>query len=318
MNGFVAGKVLHSENENWKVNDLFGATLPFSTYIIVGPELLKQILIWKLTDYITEDKISYGIGVLGMPGATVYGGLVDTLRPLQGETIFISAAAGAVGGMVGQLAKALYNCKVIGSCGGTAKGKLITEEWGFDHAIDYKTLKDKDELVAALKAVAPEGIDIYFENVGGIHFAASMECLNNFGRVAVCGMIDIYNDAIPEPCNFWPMKMIYSSQRVEGFISFAWLSGKKGGDWLGSMHKWLSEGKINIKETTTEGIENWPHAFISLFEGGSSIATFLQGSNYRISSCRQIQRSDDPSLSLKESSVGLSCTRSLEAYTREL
>jgi NADPH-dependent curcumin reductase CurA len=180
-------------------------------YIIVTPELLKQILIWKLTDYFTEDKISYGIGVLGMPGATVYGGLVETLRPLQGETIFISAAAGAVGGMVGQLAKALYNCKVIGSCGGTAKGKLITEEWGFDHAIDYKTIKDKDELVAALKAVAPEGIDMYFENVGGIHFAASMDCLKNYGRVAVCGMIDIYNDTIPEPCNFWPMKMIYSS-----------------------------------------------------------------------------------------------------------
>ena len=95
---------------------------------------------------------------------------------------------------------------------------------------------------------------MYFENVGGIHFAASMECLNNFGRVAVCGMIDIYNDAIPEPCNFWPMKMIYSSQRVEGFISFAWLSGKKGGDWLGSMHKWLSEGKINIKESQLRGL----------------------------------------------------------------
>jgi NADPH-dependent curcumin reductase CurA len=221
-----------------------------------------------LTDYITEDKISYGIGVLGMPGATAYGGLCDTLRPLQGETIFVSAAAGAVGGMVGQLAKALYNCKVIGSCGGAAKGKLITEEWGFDHAIDYKTCKNKDELVAALKAVAPEGIDMYFENVGGIHFAASMDCLKNYGRVAVCGMIDCYNDAIPEPCNFWPMKMIYSSQRVEGFISSTWLSGKKG-NWLADMHKWLSEGKINVKETTTEGIENWPHAFISLFEGAN-------------------------------------------------
>jgi NADPH-dependent curcumin reductase CurA len=122
-----------------------------------------------------------------MPGATAYGGLVDTLRPLKGETIFVSAAAGAVGGLVGQLAKALYDCKVIGSCGGSQKGKMIKEEWGFDHAIDYKMCKDKDDLVAALKAAAPNGINMYFENVGGIHFAAAMDCLAPKGRVAVCG-----------------------------------------------------------------------------------------------------------------------------------
>jgi len=167
-------------------------------------------LMWKLTDYINENQISLGIGVLGMPGATAYGGLVDTLRPLKGETIFVSAAAGAVGGMVGQLAKTLYDCKVIGSCGGSAKGKMITEEWGFDHAIDYKTCKDKHELVAALKAVAPNGIDMYFENVGGMHFDAAMDCLGNFGRVAICGMIDGYHDS-PKPTPFWPMKMIYTS-----------------------------------------------------------------------------------------------------------
>jgi NADPH-dependent curcumin reductase CurA len=105
MSGFVAGKVLASKNASWKENDLFGASLPFSTYLIVTPEHLAATLFWKLTDFITESQISYGIGVLGMPGATVYGGLVDTLRPKKGETIFISAAAGAVGGMVGQLAK---------------------------------------------------------------------------------------------------------------------------------------------------------------------------------------------------------------------
>lgn len=123
----------------------------------------------------------------------------------------MSAAAGAVGGVVGQLAKSLYNCKVIGSCGGPQKTKLITEEWGFDHAIDYKSLKTKEDLVAALKAVAPQGINMYFENVGGIHFAAAMDVLAAKGRVAVCGQIDNYNDAEPEPCTFWPMRMIYTS-----------------------------------------------------------------------------------------------------------
>jgi len=170
---------------------------------------MKTTLMWKLTDYINESQISLGIGVLGMPGATAYGG-IDTLRPEKGQTIFISAAAGAVGGLVGQLAKTLYDCKVIGSCGGSDKGKMITEEWGFDHAIDYKTCKNKDDLVAALKAVAPNGIDMYFENVGGMHFEAAMETLANFGRVAVCGMIDGYNE-LPKPTPFWPMKMIYTS-----------------------------------------------------------------------------------------------------------
>ena len=146
-----------------------------------------------------------------MPGATAYGGLVDTLRPLKGETIFVSAAAGAVGGLVGQLAKALYDCKVIGSCGGAQKGKMIQEEWGFDHAIDYKTCNGKEDLVAALKKVAPNGINMYFENVGGIHFAAAMDVLAPKGRVAVCGQIDNYNDANPGPCAFHPMRMIYTS-----------------------------------------------------------------------------------------------------------
>jgi NADPH-dependent curcumin reductase CurA len=166
-----------------------------------------------------------------MPGATVYGGLVETLRPLKGETIFISAAAGAVGSLVGQLAKSLYDCKVIGSCGGPEKAKLIKEEFGFDYAIDYKALNGKDDLVAALKAAAPNGINMYFENVGGIHFAAAMDVLAPRGRVAVCGQIENYNDSKPHICEFQPMRMIYTSQRIEGFISFDWLADPKA-HWL--------------------------------------------------------------------------------------
>ena len=101
MVGFVAGKILASNNPAWKEKDLFGGVFPFSTFLILTGEQMKTTLMWKLTDYITESQISYGIGVLGMPGATAYGGLVDTLRPHKGETIFVSAAAGAVGGMVG-------------------------------------------------------------------------------------------------------------------------------------------------------------------------------------------------------------------------
>jgi len=145
---------------------------------------------------------------------------------------------------------------------------LITEEWKFDHSIDYKTLKTKDELVAALKAVAPNGINMYFENVGGIHFAAAMDVLAAKGRVAICGQIENYNEASPGPCTFWPMRMIYTSQRIEGFISSTWLKDPEA-HWLHEMHRWWTEGKIDVKETITEGIENWPHAFIQLFDGSN-------------------------------------------------
>jgi NADPH-dependent curcumin reductase CurA len=142
---------------------------------------------WKLTGLIDENDIGLGIGILGMPGSTAYGGLIDVLRPNKGETIFISAASGAVGSLVGMIAKNIYECKVIGSVGGPEKCALVKEKFGFDHAIDYKKCNSADELSAALKAVAPEGIDMYFENVGGMHFEVAFNSLRNGGRMAICG-----------------------------------------------------------------------------------------------------------------------------------
>jgi NADPH-dependent curcumin reductase CurA len=119
-----------------------------------------KTLMWKLTGLIEAKDIAYGVGVMGMPGSTAYGGLIDILRPLEGETIFISAAAGAVGGLVGQIAKNEYGCKVIGSCGGPEKGKLILDNYGFDAHVDYKKAEDGDALSAMLKEAAPDGIDM--------------------------------------------------------------------------------------------------------------------------------------------------------------
>jgi NADPH-dependent curcumin reductase CurA len=163
MEGFIAGKVLESTNSDWKAGDLFGASRPFATVQAITGDELKKINIWKLTDFITEDQISLGVGILGMPGATAYGGTVDILRPKEGETLFVSAASGAVGSMVGQIAKIVYKCTVIGSCGGSNKCDLIKKKFGYDHAIDYKQCKSKDDLVAALKTAAPDGIDMYYE-----------------------------------------------------------------------------------------------------------------------------------------------------------
>jgi NADPH-dependent curcumin reductase CurA len=163
MEGFIAGKVLESNSPDWKAGDLFGSKLPFATVQAISGDELKKIMIWKLTDCITEDQISLGVGILGMPGSTAYGGTVDVLRPKEGETIFVSAACGAVGSMVGQIAKNVYKCTVIGSCGGPNKCDLIKKKFSFDHAIDYKQCKSKDDLIAALKAAAPDGIDMYYE-----------------------------------------------------------------------------------------------------------------------------------------------------------
>jgi NADPH-dependent curcumin reductase CurA len=163
MQGFVAGKVTESKNTDWPVGTLLGAHLPFCTLQKVPKEMIAAIPMWNLSTHITEGQISLGVGVLGMPGSTAYGGLIDVLRPKDGETLFVSAAAGAVGQLVGQIGKNEYGLKVVGSCGGPAKNALIKEKFGFDHAIDYKTVADKDALVERLKeATGGEGIDMYF------------------------------------------------------------------------------------------------------------------------------------------------------------
>jgi hypothetical protein len=216
-----------------------------------------------------ESQISLGVGIMGMTGSTAYGGLLDVLRPLQGETIFISAASGAVGGLVGMLAKNLFGCTVIGSCGGPLKCALIKEKYGFDHAIDYKTISDSAGMMAALKAVAPDGIDMYFENVGGMHFEAAFNSLRPKGRIAICGEITQYNSVNPVLSNISLMKMIYTFQRIEGFVCFPYLSGQKM-NFSQDMSKWIAEGKIILpEEHFFEGVEQWPAAFISLFTGAN-------------------------------------------------
>lgn len=274
MSGFVSGKVLHSKTDKWSAGDLFGASLPYTTFQVLTAETLGKTLMWNLTPHITEEQISWGIGILGMPGSTAYGGLIDVLRPEMGkdpkdQVLWVSGAAGAVGGLVGMIAKNVYNCTVIGSCGGDAKGTLIKEKFGFDYAVDYKKCADADALTAKLKECAPDGIDMYFENVGGMHFEAAMKSLRTHGRVAVCGGICKYNDGERTPEKFFPTDMIYQFQRVEGFMCMPWLSGAKG-QFLADTAKWLKEGKLEVEETEFKGIEKWPEAFAALFTGGNT------------------------------------------------
>ena len=268
MQGFVSGKVLRSKNKAWIEGDLFGAHSHFSTVQIVSEANAKGF--WKLTDLIEdESQISLGVGVLGMPGSTAYAGVLDILRPIAGETIFVSAAAGAVGGLVGMIAKNVFGCKVIGSCGGPVKCAIIKEKYGFDHAIDYKKIPDAAGLIAALREVAPEGIDMYFESVGGMHFEAAFALLRPHGRIAVCGEIAEYSAENPNLSSISLMRMIYTFQRIEGFVCGPWLRGEKG-NFIVDMSRWIKEGKVKLQEESfTDGIENWPVAFRSLFTGAN-------------------------------------------------
>ena len=268
MAGYVSGRVLKSAVDDWVAGDLFGASLPYVDVQALSAEQLKNTQIWKLTGLIEEADISHGIGAMGMPGATAYGGLIDVLRPNHGDTIWVSGAAGAVGSMVGQIAKNVYGCTVIGSAGGPEKCEYVCKAFGFDHCVDYKACSSKKDLIVALRKVAPNGIDMYFENVGGMHFEAAMSCLKIGGRVAVCGTISNYNDARPPPTSIHISNMIYSGQRIEGFVCTPWLSGARG-NFLQDMSKWIKEGKVQVEETLFEGSDAYGEGFRSLFTGGN-------------------------------------------------
>ncbi len=204
--------------------------------------------------------LSIYLGVLGMTGMTAWGGL-ELVGVKEGDVVFVSAAAGAVGSVAGQLAK-LRGCRVIGSAGTAEKVKVLTEELGFDAAFNYKDGKIVDQL----KAAAPDGIDVYFENVGGEHLEAALSALRPFGRIAACGMISAYNDAkpVPGPCNL-PF-IVGKRLTIKGFIvtDFA----DRTGDFLKEVGGYIAAGKkLKTKETVVEGLERAPQALLDLLRG---------------------------------------------------
>ena len=201
------------------------------------------------------------LGVAGMPGMTAYAGLLRVAALKEGDVVFVSAASGAVGSVVCQIAK-IKGHKVIGSAGGPEKVKFLKEELGVDVAIDYKAVPD---LMKALEEAAPEGIDVYFENVGGEHLEAALNSARPFGRFALCGMISMYNATTPPPGPRNIAQAVGKQLRMEGFIVSSHY------DMLPSFHKdlaeWHAAGKIKWKETVLEGIDKAPDAFLKLFSG---------------------------------------------------
>ena len=208
---------------------------------------------------------SRALGVLGMPGFTAYMGLLDIGQPRPGETVVVAAASGAVGSLVGQIAK-IKGARAVGIAGGADKCRYVVDELGFDACIDHRA----PDFAAQLAAACPDGIDVYFENVGGAVFDAVLPLLNTKARIPVCGLIADYNATGlpdgPDHLGLLARTILTKRIRMQGFIIFDDY-GPRYGEFHDQMRSWLDEGKIKFREDIVEGLENAPQAFIGLLEG---------------------------------------------------
>ena len=204
--------------------------------------------------------VSTSLGVLGMPGLTAYAGLTRIGKPQEGETLFVSGAAGAVGSAVGQMAR-LKGLRVVGSAGSPEKVEWLTDELGFDAAFNYRD----GEVGSQLREHCPKGIDIYFDNVGGDHLSAALARMRRFGRIAICGAVSQYNEEAqpPGPENF--MSVIPNRLTITGFLVIDHYDLLK--EFVAEVGPWVVSGELKYRETIVDGIENMPGAFIGLLQG---------------------------------------------------
>jgi len=221
---------------------------------------------WALSDGATlrrldpsQAPLSTALGVLGMPGFTAWYGLFVLGQPKEGETVLISGAAGAVGSAAGQMA-GIAGCRVIGSAGSAEKVAWV-RELGFDEAFDYREQSPRK----ALGEIAPDGIDIYFDNVGGDHLEAAIGALRNHGRIVACGSISRYNDAEPLPGPRNMFMVVTKRLRLQGYIISDHFD--RFGEFAREAGQWVRDGRLQYRETIVEGIENAPHAFLGLLRG---------------------------------------------------
>ena len=254
MTGGVVGRVIASRNAKFREGDIVEGILGWQTHAISNGKGLRKI-------DPSLAPVSTALGILGMPGLTAYFAFLELGKPKAGETVVVSAASGAVGGIVGQIAK-LKGCRAVGTVGSKAKVEYCLKELGYDACIDYRASKD---LGGDLKRACAEGIDIYFDNVGGAVTDNVFPILNLKARVIICGQISQYNLDKPDlgPRLFW--NLIRTRARVEGFLVWDYAERYKEG--LDQLAGWIKAGKIKYREDVTAGIENAPRKLIGLLKG---------------------------------------------------
>ncbi len=256
--GGTVGEVVESKNPKYAVGEKVVGFGGWQEYSVVDASVAGSL---KKVDT-THVPLSYYLGAVGMPGVTAWYGLVKIIAPKEGETVVITAATGAVGSAFGALAKA-RGCRVVGIAGGPEKCKYATSELGFDACIDYRVHPDVKSMSAALKEACPNGIDGYFENVGGYIFDAVMLRLNAFARIALCGMIAGYDGAPLPLAN--PALFLINRVKLEGFIVSEHMEFWP--EALAELGKLVATGKLKPRESIAQGIAAAPEAFLGLLKG---------------------------------------------------
>jgi NADPH-dependent curcumin reductase CurA len=252
MTGGAVGQVVVSHNERHPAGSWVVHGLGWREWALSEGSGLRPI-----DDSVAP--VSTALGVLGMPGLTAYYGLFELGSPKEGETVFVSGAAGAVGSTAGQMAK-IAGCRVIGSAGSDEKLAWL-RELGFDAVFNYRERRARE----ALAELAPDGIDIYFDNVGGDHLEAAIGALRTYGRVVACGSISRYNDVEPTPGPRNMFMVVTKRLRIQGYIISDHYD--RFGEFYLAAQEWVRDGRLRYRETIIEGIENAPHAFLGLLRG---------------------------------------------------
>jgi len=252
MTGETAGEVLESKHPKFKAGDKVTAPSGWQLYWCGKGEMLTRVDASRV-------RLSYFLGCLGMPGRTAYFGMKDICAPKPGETVVVSAASGAVGSVVGQLAKA-WGCRAVGIAGGKAKCDYAVKELGFDACLDYKA----GDLYDQLKAACPKGVDAYFENVGGEILDTVLRLMNVRSRITVCGLISDYNAKEPYGVKMF-RSILVNRIKVQGMIVFDWQEQYPEANQ--ALLQLVASGKLKTRESVVEGIENAPKGLIGLLKG---------------------------------------------------
>ena len=265
MKGFTLAEVMVSRHPGLPKGSLVAGLVPWSEFAISdgsGLSIVPRIPGLKLAD---------AFGVLAIAGPTALVGLMEIGRPKPGDTVVVTAAAGAVGMLVGQIAR-IHGCKTIGIAGGAEKCGWLTSEFGYDHAIDYK----RENVVERLRQLAPQGVDVHFENVGGEMLDAGLTVMKDFGSVVICGLISTYNsnagDRIPGPYMF--RNLIMRRLRVQGFVILDYVD--RYPEYQQQLAQWMLEGRLNFRLDVTQGIERALDALKMLYTGANKGKVLVQ------------------------------------------
>lgn len=252
MPTYAICEVTETKSDRLAVGDIVAAEATWSNYVVADARNCEKLP--KVPD------LSNLMSVYGIAGKTAFHGLISVGQPIAGETVLVSAAAGSVGGYVGQIAKAL-GCRVVGIAGGAEKCKWVKDELGFDDCIDYRA----PGMSKALRAACPDGVDVYFDNVGGKVLEAALFSMNEKGRIVCCGAISQYDTETPTGPRNLPGLVVVKRLRMEGFIVMDWAHNDAKA--LRALQTWVANGQIKVTEDIVEGLESAPQALIGLLAG---------------------------------------------------